>query len=207
NDDAVGGPLLNLPQESVQEFQIATNRYSAESGRSAASAINVVTRSGTEDLHGAASVFFRDKALQGLPATYDRREEAPPFDREQYALAIGGPVNKQLLWFAALEYRHQDGAVLVGERDVATRTILHNFAPSPLRDWLGTGRLDWSVTDRDRVTLRYAGEHAEDMGASTLERSIGSATQRQDSANVYNSILLTWGKTLGSSSFNTLSAS
>ncbi len=50
NDDVVGGPLANLPQDAVQEFQMATNRFSAEQGRSAASAMNVVTRSGSDTL-------------------------------------------------------------------------------------------------------------------------------------------------------------
>ena len=65
NDDAVGGPLQNVPQDAVQEFQIATNRYSAESGRSGASAINVVTRSGTDVFRGTASFFLRDDELAG----------------------------------------------------------------------------------------------------------------------------------------------
>jgi hypothetical protein len=208
NDDAVGGPLQNVPQDAVQEFQIATNRYSAESGRSGASAINVVTRSGSDAFGGTASLFLRDKSLQALPATYDRTQEAPPFDRQQYALSAGGPLKKGVAhWFAALEYRDQDGAVLVGERDVATRTIRRTFALAPLSDWLGLARLDWSPSGRDRVTLRYAFEQADDTAASTLERSIGSATQRQDSTNGYHSVLATWVRTLSNTSVNTVSAS
>ena len=110
NDDVVGGPLQNIPQDAVQEFQIATNRYTAESGRSAAAAINVVTRSGNDTLQGTASFFLRDKSLQALPATHDR-----------------------------------------------------------------PARFDWSPSGNDRVTLRYAFESADDTGASTLDRSIGSA--------------------------------
>ena len=78
NDDVVGGPLLNVTEESVQEFQIATNRFSAETGRSAGSAINVVTKSGTDRLRGSASLFARDQRWQSLPATYD---ESPASSR------------------------------------------------------------------------------------------------------------------------------
>lgn len=208
NDDAVGGPLQNVPQDAVQEFQIATGRYTAASGRSGASAINVVTRSGTDQLQGTASLFLRDDALQSLPATFDDSQEAPPFDRQQYALALGGPLKKgQAHWFGALEYRDQDGAVLVGERDVPSRTIRRTFAAAPLHDWLGLARIDWSPAGTDRVTLRYAFEDADDTGASTLDRAIGSATQRQSSSNAYHAVLASWSRTLSDRSLNTVSAS
>jgi hypothetical protein len=190
NDDVVGGPLQNISQEAVQEFQIATNRFSAELGRSGSSVINVITKTGTNELHGSASFYFRDRALQGLPATFDRSNPDPPFDREQYALALGGPIKRdKIFWFGSFEYRNQDGAILVGERDVATRTIKQNFAPAPLNDLLGTARADWSVSQKDFLAFRYSIERVDDVAASTLIRAIGSATQRQSAENDYQSFL------------------
>ena len=102
NDDVVGGSIQNISQEAIQEFQIATNRFSAQLGRSGSSVINVITKSGTNELHGSGSVYFRDSSLQGLPATFDRSlDQSPPFDRQQYAFAIGGPIKKRsrlVLW-------------------------------------------------------------------------------------------------------------
>src|SRR6476659_1547146 len=107
NDDVVGGPLMNIAQDSVQEFQIATSRFSAELGRSAGSVINVVTRSGGESTHGSGAIYWRDSSLQSLPATYDRSAGSDfPFDREQLAGSVGGPIVKGKLYgFGAIEYR------------------------------------------------------------------------------------------------------
>jgi Carboxypeptidase regulatory-like domain len=208
NDDVVGGPLQNVPQDSVQEFQIATNRFTAESGRSAASVINVVTKSGTDQLHGSASLFARDSAWQSLPATFDRSTgDAMPFDREQIAGAAGGRLVPRTFWFGAMEYRNQDGAVLVGVRDVPTRTIHRTFADAPLDDFLGSGRVDWRPSGTNALMLRYSGEHATDTGASSLDRAIGSASQRQTSRNSYNSVVGTWTRVVGPTFVNAATVS
>jgi hypothetical protein len=209
NDDVVGGPLANLPQDAVQEFQIATNRFSAEQGRSAASAINVVTKSGSDALRGSVSAFLRDDALQGLPATHDRTQgEEVPFDRQQYAAALGGPlVRDKAWWFGAVEYRDQDAVVQTGRRDLARREIVRTLAEAPLRDLLATARVDAQPTPRDVVSARYALEDADDTGASTLDRGIGSASQRQSSGNRYHLGLLSWTRTLSSRAVATLRAS
>jgi outer membrane receptor protein involved in Fe transport len=191
NDDVVGGAVQNISQDAVQEFQVATNRFDARLGRTGSGLINVVTKSGTNEFHGSASVYFRDNKLQGLPATFDRTTgQEPPFDREQYAGTLGGPIKRgRAFFFGSVEFRNQDGAVLVGARDTAARAIRRGFAPAPLNDLLSTNRLDWNVSQQDRLTFRYSLQREDDVAASTLVRAIGSAAQRQASRNHAHTLL------------------
>ncbi len=97
--------------------------------------------------------------------------------------------------------------MLVGSRDVATRTLPRTFAAAPLDDLLGTGRVDWRPDDADAVVVRYALEQAEDTGASTLDRAIGSASQRQRSRNGYHSLVGTWTRVFSPTLLNAATAS
>jgi len=209
NDDVVGGAVQNISQEAVQEFQVATNRFSAQLGRSGSSVVNIVTKAGTNKLHGSGSLYFRDKSLQGLPTTFDRTfGQTPPFHREQYAFAIGGPIKKDKAWlFGSIEYRNQKGAVLVGARNLATRSIVRSFAAAPLHDTLSTERFDWAPTNQDRITARYSLEREDDVAASTLIRALGSASQRQSSRNHTHSLLINYTRTLTARDVNSLNFS
>ena len=62
-DNTVGGPVMQLPLEAVQEFQISTQRFSAENGRSEGAAINMITKQGTNTYHGSLFGYFRNDAL------------------------------------------------------------------------------------------------------------------------------------------------
>src|SRR6185295_4990581 len=132
-----------------------------------------------------------DRKLQALPATFDRSlGQSPPFDRQQYAFTLGGPIKRDRAWFfGSFEYRDQDGVVLVGARDLASRTIRRGFAVAPLSDFLSTERFDWSPNENDRVSLRYSYQREKSVAASSLVRAIGSASQRQSSKNKANSFL------------------
>jgi hypothetical protein len=209
NDDVVGGSVQNISQEAVQEFQIATNRFSSQLGRSGSSVINIVTKSGTNEFHGAGSFYFRHRELQGLPATFDRSlGQSPPFDRQQYAFAVGGPIKKDRAWFfGSFEHRDQDGVVLVGERDNASRSIRRGFAPSPLDDFLTTERIDWSPSDADRLSFRYSYQRENGVAASTLVRAIGSASQRQSSKNKTNSFLANYTRVISPRDVNSFNFS
>ncbi len=209
NDDVVGGQVQNISQEAVQEFQIATNRFSAQLGRSGSSAINIVTKSGTNEYHGSGSVYFRDRKMQGLPATFDRTlGQTPPFDREQYAFTLGGPLKKdQAFFFGSFEYRNQDGAALVGLRDLPTRTIKRTFAGAPLNDLLSTERVDWHPSSGNELFFRYSLQREDDVAPSTLDRAIGSASQRQASVNHTHSFLANYMRVLDSRRVNSFSFS
>ncbi len=204
NDDVVGGSIQNISQEAIQEFQIATNRFSSQLGRSGSSVINVITKSGTNELHGSGSIYLRDSSLQALPATFDRSlDESPPFDRQQYAFAIGGPIKKNHAWFfGSFENRNQDGVVLVGTRDLETRSIRRGFADSPLDDFMTTNRVDWAPNQYDRFNFRYSFQRDQGTNASTLVRSIGSASQRQSSENKSNSFLANYSHLFSANDVN-----
>jgi hypothetical protein len=123
NDDVVGGPLLNLPIDAVQEFQIATSRFGAEIGRSASSVINVVTRSGANTPQGTASIYARDSAWQTLPATYNSSDPAPPFDRQQVSGSFGGALKRDRVFILAPSNAHQDGGRARRTRNNATSRL------------------------------------------------------------------------------------
>ena len=216
NDDAVGGMLLNIPEDSVQEFQIATNRFSAEIGRSGSAVVNVVTKAGTNTLHGSASFYERDKSLQALPATFDPSSVPgtnPPFRRQQYAGTLGGPLVKdKAWWFAGFEYRDELGGILVGTRVLPTTsggqgTIARSFARAPLTDTLGTVRGDWQISNQDRLGLRYSIQRQDAVASSATSASLGSAAERQNARNNFQNFLASWTRILSPTLLNKFSFS
>jgi Carboxypeptidase regulatory-like domain len=212
NDEVVGGTLANFPQDSVREFQIATNRYTAEVGRSASSIINIVTKSGTNAYHGSAFIFERNRKLGALAATIDRstcvpgKECRPPFDRQQYGGSFGGPIMKDRAWlFLSAENRHQNASIPVGFRDFTSQTVVQSAAGSPLRDHLFSGRLDVSLSAHDTVYGRYSYNQSQDTSNGSLQiNGSGSAANRQQSLNRFNSFVANWTHTIGNTKVNSL---
>ncbi len=91
-DDTIGGALQNFNLESVAEFNIQTQQYKAEYGRSTGGVLTVVTKTGTNDFDGSAWGFFRDDSL----ATQTESEklagvDKQPYERQQYGIAARRP--------------------------------------------------------------------------------------------------------------------
>lgn len=205
NDEVVGGTLANFPEDSIKEFQIATNRYTAEVGRSGSSIINIVSKSGSNEYHGSGFFFLRNRNLQGLPATFDRTQPTPPFDRQQYGGSVGGPIVKEKAWwFFSVENRHQNASVQTGTRNFATSNVDVTSASAPLRDVLLSARADYKVGQSDTIYGRYSFNRSTETDNGSLRRALGSAANRQDSFNRFNSVLASWTHTFSGTKVNTL---
>jgi hypothetical protein len=127
----------------------------------------------------------------------------PPFDREQYAASIGGPIKRDRAWFfAAFEYRNQDGVVITGVRDLAAQRVVTSFSPAPLNDLLFTTRGDWQTGKNDRMAFRFSVQHEDDVDRGSLRKPIGTADNRQHSFNRYNSFVYNWTHTFSSNLLN-----
>ncbi len=94
---SVGGVLLGV--EAVLEFQVLTNSYSAEFGRSAGGVINAVTRAGGNQLHGSLFEFLRNSDLDAKNFFDPATQPIPPFKRNQFGGSIGGPIHKDRTFF------------------------------------------------------------------------------------------------------------
>ncbi len=217
NDEVVGGTLSNFPEDSVAEFQIATARFTAEVGRSGNSIINVITRSGSNQLHGSAFVFERNRHLQGLPATFDRSQPVPRFDREQFGGSLGGPFRRNKLFaFSSAEYRNQNAALETGTRIFSNTPyggspyyghIIDTAASAPLRDLLLSNRIDFHANDDNLFSLRYSFNRSTDTSQATAAQTtpLSTAAERQNALNRFHSVVGAWTRLFGTRQSNDLS--
>lgn len=101
--EARGRTRINyaISQAAIREFQVNTSNYSAEYGRAAGGVINAVTKSGTNDFHGSAFIYYRDERFNARnPSTFVNGLPIKPEDnRKQFGGTIGGPIKRDKLFF------------------------------------------------------------------------------------------------------------
>ena len=92
-----GASRQMLGVEAIREFNVLTATYSAEYGKRAGGQINIVTTSGTNQLHGSAFEYLRNSALDARNF-FDQTIGAPPFKRNQFGASLGGPLKKDKMF-------------------------------------------------------------------------------------------------------------
>jgi Carboxypeptidase regulatory-like domain/TonB dependent receptor len=106
-DNSVNASRSTVSQEAVQEFQVISNSYAAEFGRASGGVVNVVTKGGTNDLHGNIFGFLRHKSYQARNPFAPIA--SPPYTRAQYGATLGGPLAKdRTFFFFAYERRQRN---------------------------------------------------------------------------------------------------
>jgi hypothetical protein len=157
-DDSVqGGSSMNFSQEVVQEFQLQALNSDLSTGITGSGAINVVTRSGSNDFHGGAYFFFRDHNMAAYPGLARQPLFPDPFFvRRNPGFTLGGPAKKdKLFFFFNYEYQNQVQAVTVQE-DLKIFQGLNGAFASPYHLDTVSGRVDYHFSDRNNFFLRYS---------------------------------------------------
>jgi outer membrane receptor protein involved in Fe transport len=179
-NSATGSQRGTPSQDAVSEFRVVNNGFGAEQGRALGGIVNIITKSGTNELHGSVYDYFENDALNArnllqhaiLPGTTST--VVPDTLRQnQFGGTLGGPIKKDRTFFF-LNYEGQRRA----EAAVQSPTLLQNFtlinqakallgiAPeqaSTLKTYdsdKGFVKLDHQINKDNRVTVRYSAEDA-----------------------------------------------
>lgn len=189
-------------QDAVKEFQVNSNAYSAEFGRAGGAVINVITKSGTNDFHGTAFWFYRDRSLNArdlISSNANRAKAAYHFN--QFGGNVGGPIIKEKLFFF-FDYDAQ-------RNKLAQITFLQlptGFAPATTFETQAlaylTGRLgtylrttdndvyllkgDWVINNSNTLNVRwnrgrFTGGNGESSGNQVAEEHSGGSLVNTDS--------------------------
>src|SRR5438094_6600330 len=193
-DNTVGGPVMQLPLEAVQEFQISTQRFSAENGRSEGAAINMITKQGTNIYHGSLFGYFRDSALdtdEKVPDGHGGQNPAhPSYSRQQFGGSVGGPFKKDKLFgFFALEREREHQGLEETGTSLTELTLAKTAGlaaqpaavlPRPFYEYRYNGRADWLINAKNSAYISYnsqANNSLNDQSDGTGDLTNGNFTK------------------------------
>jgi hypothetical protein len=152
-DESVGTTTANLSNETIQEFQVSRSSLDASTDLTSSGAINIVTRSGGNQIHGSGFNFFRNQDLAADIRPVRTDSKKPPFDRENGGGRAGGFFIKDK-WFWHLEYEqsNQDGQQLTSAPNFSQFTKAFGV---PIDERLGGARTDFNITQNLKAFYRF----------------------------------------------------
>ncbi len=190
NDDAAGLSGIPYGVDAVEQFQVVTSGGQAELGRALGGYINVVTKSGTNSLHGTAYDFIRDDNFNAANALSGNKL---PMDQQQYGGSAGGPlVRDRTFYFANFEQRllDQSGLVTIQPQNVPIVNarlsasgypglpVTTGVYPNPVHSTNVLAKADHRVGTSDQLSVKYSAYHVtsdNSRGAGALNAPSASA--------------------------------
>jgi len=207
SDDYIGGFLQNFSPDAIQEFAFRTAQEDADTGRTTAGSVLIVTRSGTNALHGEFSVYERAAPLNArFPIDNPAPSPKQPFSRQNYVGTLGGPIVKdKVFFFTSFEFVHENASIAYSPASTEQFNALAQLAsmglipgvssidvpgsvPVPFRDYLATLRFDWAQSDRSRWFLRVAADSYTTQNALVQQGALPS-TGATSHNNYFNAVI------------------
>lgn len=199
NDPVVGAVRAVFSQEAIREFQVLTDSYSAEFGKASGGVVNIVTKSGTNTVHGNIFYYFRDTSLNAKNY-FDKFDlfgnpvdlEKAPFNQHQWGATLGGPAKKdRSFYFLSAERTDSKDSRLV-KIDPQAAALLTSVGfpvetgnvPLGVKNSEVFAKLDHQWTSERSLTVRgnfadIARDGVDDFGG-TVAKSLGSTQYRTD---------------------------
>ena len=213
NDPAIneagvfGTPATILPIEAIAELRVLSN-FESEYGRSAGGVVNIVTKSGTNDIHGTGFEFFRNNALDARNFFNQVGTPQNPFHNNQFGGALGGPIKRdKTFFFVDYEAMREKGAeastaCVPTAQDIATATAANGTAVNPVISAL-LARNPWPVPNLGGSCLSNGSDGqtpvtANDSLATPFSNRVDSAIVKIDH-NINTNNLLTGRYYIGDS--------
>jgi Carboxypeptidase regulatory-like domain len=173
SDETVGTTTQNIPASAIQEFQLSQSSLDLSTELTSSGAVNVTTRSGSNQLHGEAFGLFRgNQTAAALPGP-----TAPPFQRQQFGGRLGGwLVKDKVFWFIDGERSKQD--LTAAEPFSGPFSALSTSLVEPFREVQADGKLDWQIKSTMHLFYRY------NFDQNSQIRPFGSSSSLQGFKNV-----------------------
>lgn len=189
-----GFAIVNVSQDAVQEFRVLRNQFDAEFSRAGTAVVNVVTRSGTNELRGRLSYFGRDDALNAKNA-FARTK--PPFDAARFSAALGGPlVRNKAFAFGTFEYNRQNSVRIIALPAANPFASQFNGVyDNGVRAKLGQAKVDYTVNARHSLSARYLYDNDDIVEDYELA---------ENTALDFSDVSTSWNWTIGGSMLNNM---
>ncbi len=192
-------------QEGIQEFQIMTNRFSAEYGRSTSGVINVISKSGTNEFHGNGFFFFRADQFDSQDFFSKEAGIDAPFDQQQGGATLGEPIaHDKTFFFLAYEGVNTDRSLSVSP----SISYPSGIRPAPIDRTLVTGKVDHHINPNNSMVFRYnledrktsgfyaGGRYVDGVAQSINAQSFAGSETAVLSENTFNELLVQYGRYL-----------
>ena len=203
-----------FPQLAIGEYKVITSNYKAEYDQISSAAVTAETKSGTNDFHGEVFDQYTDDGWRDMTPGEKAAGKKTQSHEKEYGVAVGGPIIQDTMhFFLSYEAKRYDTPITVvpgvsGVTDFLPADVVSQIGPAdlPFVEDLYFGKIDWELTDRDRIEVssKVRKETQRDNVGSTKTASAGvdvvnddtriDARWQHSADKWFNELLFTWQK-------------